>query len=816
MNRKHHNVFLWSILLFIGLASCHEQNVREKRILVFSKTLDFRHKSIEDGLDMFLRLGRENNFKVDTTENANVFIDDSLKKYSAIVFLSTTGDILDHAQQSALKRYIQAGGGFMGVHGASGAEYTWPWYGKLIGAWFESHPPELQKGEIYITDKDHLATKELPFPWEHVEEWYNFQSISPDIHILATVNESSYQGGKHGDNHPIFWYQEFDGGRSFYTALGHRPEAYRDSIFINHILGGLEYIIGDNAPLDYSRATTLSVPGEAHFSRTVLLDSTYVAEPMELAITKDGRIFYVERRGKVRVYNQVNQETKIIGTIPLYDEHEDGLLGITLDPDFEQNHWLYVFYSAPGNAFNYHLSRFELNDEGMLDFESEKVILKIHEEHSESNHTGGSLAFDPNRNLFIAIGDNTNPFGDSKGFAPIDERPGRIDFDAQRSSGNTNDLRGKILRIHPEDDGTYTIPEGNLFTKDGFQRRPEIFVMGTRNSFRISIDPETSWLYWGDVGPDAGKDSIQGPRGYDEINQAREAGNFGWPYFVADNKAYNDVDFASAAIGETFNVKAPVNNSPHNTGAKVLPPAKSAFICYPYVNTNQFPLLGEGGRSAMAGPVYHYDSNLQSDVKLPAYYDKGLFIYDWMRNWIMVVRMDDNGNYSSMEPFMSSTIFNKIIDMELGPDGALYILEYGTNWYSPNNNARLSRLEYHKEKPANQQNSIVRTDNKENKLEGHQQPENSKNIGNTLIANSDCKACHAINQKSVGPSFVEIATRYKKEPEIDKLADKIISGGSGVWGQNPMSAHPQLSKRETKEMVEYILSLKDNLSDESP
>src|SRR5690606_9423219 len=148
---------------------------------------------------------------------------------------------------------------------------------------------------------------------------------------------------------------------------------------------------------------------------------------------------------------------------------------------------------------------------------------------------------------------------------------------------------------------------------DGSVCIPENYVMGTTNSFRISIDPKTSWLYWGDVGPDAGKDSIQGTRGYDEINQAKKAGNFGWPYFVGNNKAYNKVDFATGKIGSAFDPKAPANNSPRNTGAKILPQTQPAFIYYPYAKSDQFPWVGEGGRTAMAGPVYHYNTELQSE-----------------------------------------------------------------------------------------------------------------------------------------------------------------------------------------------------------
>src|SRR5690606_11778442 len=200
---------------------------------------------------------------------------------------------------------------------------------------------------------------------------------------------------------------------------------------------------------------------------------------------------------------------------------------------------------------------------------------------------------------------NTNPFATA--YAPLDDRPGRELWDARRSSANTQDLRGKIVRIKPQPDGTYTIPEGNLFS-DPEEGRPEIYTMGHRNPYRISIDPETRFLYWGDVGPDARIDSVAGPIGYDEVNQARSAGNFGWPLFIADNKAYADRDFATGAVGEPFDPQRPINHSRYNTGARVLPPAEAAMIYYPYERSEEFPLLGEGGRTAMAGPVYRTEA----------------------------------------------------------------------------------------------------------------------------------------------------------------------------------------------------------------
>ena len=241
----------------------------------------------------------------------------------------------------------------------------------------------------------------------------------------------------------------------------------------------------------------------------------------------------------------------------------------------------------------------------------------------------------------------------------MNDLPGRRQYDARRSSSNTNDLRGKILRIRVKDDGTYEIPDGNLFPKGSDKARPEIFVMGNRNPYRISVDQKNGTLYWGEVGPDGSKPSDdRGPAGHDEVGQARKAGNFGWPHFVGDNKAYNKYDFANNKSLEKWDVNAPTNTSPNNTGLKVLPPAQKAFIWYPYAASKEFPLVGSGGRNAMAGPVFYSDNFKNATRAFPKYYDGKLFIYEWMRGWIMAVSMDKEGNYVSMERFMPSYKFS--------------------------------------------------------------------------------------------------------------------------------------------------------------
>jgi cytochrome c len=328
-----------------------------------------------------------------------------------------------------------------------------------------------------------------------------------------------------------------------------------------------------------------------------------------------------------------------------------------------------------------------------LDLASRVVLLEVPVQRDQCCHTGGSIAFDGQGNLYLSTGDNTNPF--ATGYAPIDERPGRSPWDAQKSSANTNDLRGKILRIHPQPDGSYTIPAGNLFPPGTPETRPEIYTMGHRNPYRIAIDKRTGFVYWGDVGPDATVDSAnRGPAGHDEIGQARRAGNFGWPHFVADNRAYHDVDFATMTAGPRFDPARPVNASPNNTGRAELPPAERAFIWYPYGPSAEFPLVGTGGRTAMAGPVYHRSDFSSGARPFPEYYDGKLFIYEWMRGWIMAVTMDDEGDLVSMERFMASHKFSNPMDMQFGPNGDLYMLEYGTAWFQGNEDARLVRIEY--------------------------------------------------------------------------------------------------------------------------
>lgn len=946
MKNKLINLGICSLLVLL-FTQCTQQKLN---VLVFSKTDGFRHESIEAGIAALEKMAEEKGFEVSFTENSEEFVESNLKNYNAVIFLNTTGDVLNRAQEEAFERYIQAGGGYVGIHAATDTEYDWYWYGRLAGAYFLDHPndPNVQEGTMVVKEKDHPLTMGMPDQFQKVDEFYNFKDISPKINVVLTIDESTYTGGKNGEGHPMSWYQEYDGGRSFYTAMGHTDETFSETVFLDHLWQGIIYATGGSnpTPLDYSK----SRPEENRFTKVVLEDN--LDEPVELTLLDENRILFIQRKGEVRLYNLNTEELKTIATIPVstkyYNEDgtpkdnsaEDGLLGLNKDPNFAENGWIYMYYSPVEGDKNV-LSRFEMKGDELL-MDSEIVMLEVPVQRQECCHTAGSIAWDAAGNLYLSTGDNTNPHA-SNGYSPSDERPGRGPWDAQKSSANTNDLRGKIIRIKPQADGTYTIPEGNLFPEGTPQTRPEIYTMGHRNPYRISIDQKTGYVYWGDVGPDAREpNENRGPAGHDEVGQARKAGNFGWPHFVGNNKAYHKYDFAAEQSLEKWDAQKPINTSPNNTGLTELPPAQDAFIWYPYAASEEFPLMGAGGRNAMAGPVYYMEDFKGAPRALPEYYDGKLFIYEWMRGFIGVVTMDEEGNFESMEHFMPSYKFSNPMDMTFAANGDLYMLEYGQGWFVQNEDARLVRIEYNggNRKPKLQLDYdkkggaiplavnlsaaattdpdgdelkyswLITSDDFEQSFDaadvslnldkegvyqvylevddgnggkvaqsmeliagntapvidialpnksfynanqsfnydvkvsdeedgslgsgieasavafsidylaegfdkniiamGHRSADSKALVakGRKLIDDSDCMACHKIDSKSIGPSYEDIAKKYKSDEDMTAvLAERIINGSSGNWGETAMAAHPQISKEDATEMVKYIMSL---------
>ncbi len=691
---------------------------------------------------------------------------------------------------------------------------------------------------------------------------------------------------------------------------------------------------------------TYTPPEENRFTKNILLEK--LDEPTELVVLEDQRVLFTERKGKVKLFNPKKPNSyKVVANLPVYILQEYGLMGINVDPNFKENKWVYLYYSPVSTEADtsQRLVRMKYDTEkDTLLPSTEQVLLRVPVKRTDCCHTGGSIAWDKQGNLYLSTGDDINPFG-NEGYGALDGRPGRAGWDGRSTSSNTNDLRGKVLRIKPRPEGGYDIPEGNLFSPlapngGTALTRPEIYVMGTRNPYRISVDQRTNYLYWGDVGPDAGNDSpTRGSRGYDEVNQARKAGYFGYPLFIGDNRPYNRYDMGTKVSGERFDPLKPINDSPHNTGITELPPAQKAFIFYPYADSPEFgPIVGKGGRNAMAGPVYYYDDYPETDVKFPRHYDGKLFAYEWIRDWIHPVTMTKDGDFVKMEEFMPNTKFSHPIDMQFAVDGSLYVLEYGNTWFAQNDDSRLSRITYNagnrkplavasvqkkagsapmkaefsskgtvdydgdalkyewtfgkglpKSTVANPTFTYTKpgiytailkvTDSKgnasssrvevkvgneppkvevalagnksfywENKPVAYEVKVSDKEDGSlanqkinpedvtvtvdylegfdkTILAQghqanlgvatgkrlmdlSDCKACHDVVKKSIGPAYRDVAKKYKGQRDIEsRLADKIINGGGGVWGEQAMSAHPQIKKEEAKEIVKYIMSL---------
>ncbi len=968
---KNRWLALWALLaLTVITTSCRDKG---PRVLVFSKTAGWEHTSIPFGNSAIQKLGNENGYRVDLSQDAALFNDDDLRWYDAVIFNNTTGNVLNAEQQAAFERYIQAGGGYVGIHAAADTEYEWPWYGQLMGAYFASHPhnPNVRTASIAVVDKSHPSTIGLPDRWGRKDEWYNYRYFYPGLNILAYLDEETYEGGTNGSSHPIAWYHEFDGGRAFYTGGGHEDASYSEPLFLEHLKGGIAYAMGSGRKLDYSKATARVSPEENRFEKTVLIND--LDTPMELAVAPDGRVFYTElRSANLGMFDPGTGAQTIVHRFDVATRGGTGLIGITLDPDFMENNFIYLYYSPPveGEPIIFNLSRFVLRADNTLDPDSEEVLLQVPVEENSGSHHGGSLAWDRDGNLYLSTGDSTSPFP-ADGFAPLDERPGReyYSLDAQRSAGNTNDLKGKVLRIKPtygaaKGETLYSIPEGNLFPPGTEKTRPEIYTMGCRNPYRIAVNPKTGTLYWGDIGPDAGEEGPQGPRGYDEFNQAKTAGNYGWPYFIGDNQPYVDWDFARGIAGAQFDPMAPVNESPNNTGLRELPPAQPPMIWYPYAASGEFPELGEGGRSAMAGEFYTYDPESGAESRFPDYYDGSLFVFDWMRNWVMALTFDAEEKLVKAEPFMSAEgDFRRPIDLAFGSDGVMYMLEYGSVYGADNEDARLVKIRYNRgNRPPVAKASIVdslaqaersarvfitselRTGSPVKEIagaaplkvsfssrgstdlddgdslsfewflegdrvtstdpdpvhtytspgiykavlkasDGHGMSHSDTltvKVGNTppgvslvsrqntsffwegkpfeyqlevrdmedtdivmdsarvrfgynpspstlsqdeaegamvaravplgysLIERSDCKACHVVEGTSVGPSYTQVALRYKGQADaLSMLKSKIISGGGGNWGESVMSAHPQLAPQDVEEMVRYILSLSE-------
>ena len=684
----------------------------EVNLLVFSATAGFRHGNIEYGIERMEGLtGRiadetgADSVTIDTIPNdASQFPTDTsaLEGYDAIIWFNTTGDVLNSDQQAAFEEYIQNGGGYVGIHAAADTEYDWEFYGDMLGgAYFNGHPSP-QEAEINVTDQTHPSTDHLPARWTAFDEWYGYQqNPRGDVHVLAELDETTYDTAgamNHegfGRDHPIAWAQHYQGGRAWYTGRGHTEGAFDEENFIAHVLGGIYWAAGFEE--DPSNGTIW----DSYDTETVVEG---LNGPMKMDVGPDGGVLVTQRGGTLKHYDPVAGETSTVLELDVYTGQEDGLQGVAHDPNFAENGWIYLYYSPPSDqideALN-RLSRFTMED-GSVDPASEVQVFDVPTQRETCCHTGGDVEFDTQGNLFLTTGDDTNPF-ESSGFTPIDERDGRKNFDAQRTSADTSDLRGSVIRITPQDDGSYTIPDDNLFTAaNGYEAeidagtvKPEIYGMGFRNPFTAAVNPKTDELWVGDYGPDSGSwNADRGPMGTTEYVNVDDAGFYGWPYFTGKNVPYKHYNFETGESGRIFDPENPTNDSVNNGGLTELPMAEGASIMnpydwsgyidgipaeweeyVPYTSLEQVPFPQTATGSPIVGTVYEHDPNY-GDGSLTAAMDGKIFITN-QGGWIKYITLDDDGEVMQVDPFLPDVNWDVAFDMNVAADGSLYVLERG-------------------------------------------------------------------------------------------------------------------------------------------
>lgn len=577
--------------------------------------------------------------------NAEPFTLTNLLRYRTVVLAGFKADSLSEEQRTALEGFVQSGGGLALMGTEPG---NWSWLRRLTG------------------DLDAAR-------------------------VLGKVT---------GPKETLL--RAFDGGRAFVPAEKAPAEELDKGLrFAAHI---------GEAP--FALNPELRRPTDDYFEIGELAGG--LEDPMGMTPLPGGRMLILERHGAVKLFSP-GQGVRTLTTLQVDAEglgkrggnwYEGGGLGIAADPDFGvKNDFVYIYYSTPavegpdrpGKNIN-RLSRFRLVDDEMLSYE--KTLLEVPDDRDQKVcHEGGSVRFGADRLLYLSCGDNTNPF-ESDGYDPIDERPGRWRTDAQRTSGNTNDLRGGVSRIRINETGDgYTIPEGNLFKPGTPKTRPELFVKGCRNVWRIAVDSKTGGVAWGDVGPDAGgTNNNRGPVGYDFIGYAPKGGYFGWPYARGPVNVYKNVhdawytrhDFATGKNSECF-ADGIRNTSPNNTGMETLPPVQQSLVWYhPGGPTAEFPEMGGGGRTACVSVVYNQEGRAKS---LPAWFDHVLISHEWTRARLDLLKLDKDGKLESILPFLRNLHLMHPVDMAQDANGDLYLLEYGGGW-TGNKNGGLFKIAF--------------------------------------------------------------------------------------------------------------------------
>jgi glucose/arabinose dehydrogenase len=434
-----------------------------------------------------------------------------------------------------------------------------------------------------------------------------------------------------------------------------------------------------------------SVPGCADvqpsdFRKTSFIDKSIhpgLAEPIKMVFARDGRFFWMERPGAVKRWDPATRAVTQLIQLNVYLENTRGGMGITLDPGFASNNWMYVVYIPKIPPYNlFRLSRFTLAGDKLQD---EKIVLDVPITAGYGQHASGALAWDNDGNLLWGLGDNSQP-GNYAAISATNY------LDSRRTSASSDNLNGKILRIKPTADGKYAIPAGNMFAPGTAKTRPEIYAMGFRNPWTLWYDKPTGWLIEGEVGADAGAaDANQGPAAQEELNLIRDPGFYGWPYLAGHNLSYK-------VNGQTFDPGAIKNDSPNSTGLRDLPPARPALLAWGHDNKSQdqikWPVMGGNDGTGMVGAMYRYDPALASRAKLPPHFDGTVFFSDWELGWLLAADLDSAGAVTDVKKPFGNTQFLNPIAMTIGPDGALYVIEYDHSYFTVTSGQKISKVEY--------------------------------------------------------------------------------------------------------------------------
>ncbi|MGH3356361.1 MAG: ThuA domain-containing protein [Nocardioidaceae bacterium] len=644
----------------------------------------------------------------------------------------------------------------------------------------------VQQAVVDVTDRRHVANDGLPLKWQREDKWLSWKTTPVgEVHTIAQVDESTYDAGQpNGPFHPVSWCRDYSGGRSFYTGMGGTEASYStDDRFRGHLLGGILWATGMvRGDCQATIASNYEVERLTRENQEGQLDQ--VGEPHGLTIAPDGRVFYIGKAacpsgpiadwedpdvglgcGTIHQWDPDTEEIKLLTTLDVMGnrgsgselvKNEEGLVGITLDPEFEETGWIYIYW-MPHESIDRDrrigqrtISRltYDFGSE-TIDKSSRKDLLQWNTQIHSCCHAGGGMAFDDEGNLYVGTGDN-NSSGGSSGYSGnnwTQDYQGVSFQDARRTSGNTHNLNGKILRIHPEPDGTYSIPDGNLFPESedpGDKTLPEIYVMGVRNIARIAYDHVNDWLTAAWVGPDAGGPSPElGPAKYETATVITSAGNQGWPYCMGNRQPYRDRsnDDASILTGwyDCDNLK---NESPRNTGLVDIPPARDNMIWYsPQGGGPVYPKRADGSglptyeeedavytepylrggcQAIMNGPTYHRSQvDGDSGVAWPVHWDNKWFIGDECNanNRVAVtVQPEDVENHDA--PAFAESLreilpggggdqaLQSWMDAKFGPDGALYMLDYAGGFFSLHPNQKLIRVTYQGGPPTPNPNDI--------------------------------------------------------------------------------------------------------------